>query len=216
MGFSKKEVSKLLARCHRRCCICHKFCGVKMETHHIIPKDDNIDNAIPTCFECHAEIKLYNDEHPLGRKFQPEELREHKKQWLEICDKNPAIFVTPLERSDVGPLHAMIDEMEFNIEVAEYPSSTEVGCGFRDIEFNRIVSEGLLSLLTKKLKASLVRTYRKLGELNAIISAVINTEGQTHLLKGRYDRLAREMPSAKAFLEETRELLIRFLTEKED
>lgn len=73
MAFERDEVSDLLARCHRRCCVCHRFCGVKMETDHIIPTedggDDSIENAIPVCFECHAEIHSYNDSHPRGRKF---------------------------------------------------------------------------------------------------------------------------------------------------
>ena len=50
MVFNPKEVSKLLAKCHRRCCICHRFCGTKMETDHIIPKSekgtDKIENAL--------------------------------------------------------------------------------------------------------------------------------------------------------------------------
>lgn len=51
MAFSREEVSSLLVQCHRRCCICHRFCGVKMETDHIVPiddgGDDKIENAIP-------------------------------------------------------------------------------------------------------------------------------------------------------------------------
>ena len=93
MGFASGAVEQLLVRCHRRCCICHRFCGVKMEIDHIVPTADNgaddIDNAIPVCFECHAEIHSYNDKHPRGRKFRPTELREHRNTWLEICEKRP-------------------------------------------------------------------------------------------------------------------------------
>lgn len=35
MGFSDKIQAEALAACERRCCICHKFCGTKMELHHI-------------------------------------------------------------------------------------------------------------------------------------------------------------------------------------
>jgi len=103
VGFDRAKVSELLAQCHRRCCVCHKFCGVKMETHHIKPGDDNIENAIPLCFECHAEIKLYDASHPRGRKYMPDELRKHKEQWLRFCTESPAVLVQPQERSDVGP-----------------------------------------------------------------------------------------------------------------
>ena len=78
MTFPRDQVSELLARRHRRCCVCHRFCGVKIETDHIKPKEqgggDSIENAIPVCFECHAEIHSYNDKHPRGRKFLPEDL----------------------------------------------------------------------------------------------------------------------------------------------
>jgi 5-methylcytosine-specific restriction endonuclease McrA len=97
MGFQREEVSKLLAACHRRCCVCHRYCGVKMETDHIVPAGeggpDTMDNAIPVCFECHAEIHSYNDKHPRGRKFLADELRAHKEQWLKICETRPDVFV---------------------------------------------------------------------------------------------------------------------------
>ena len=93
MAFDRNEVVDLLARCHRRCCICHRFCGVKIETDHIVPAaddgNDDIDNALPVCFDCHAEIHSYNPDHPRGRKFTPNELRAHKERWLQICDDSP-------------------------------------------------------------------------------------------------------------------------------
>jgi hypothetical protein len=96
MGFNRSEVDELLVACHRRCCLCHRFCGVKMELHHIEQRadgvqDDSIDNAIPLCFECHAEVQMYNDSHPRGRKFRPDELRAHKRQWLQLCKEQPAL-----------------------------------------------------------------------------------------------------------------------------
>jgi hypothetical protein len=30
--FPQKDVDELLTACHRRCCICLRFCGVKIET----------------------------------------------------------------------------------------------------------------------------------------------------------------------------------------
>jgi hypothetical protein len=93
-----------------------------METDHIIPKEDggsdDIDNAIPVCFECHAEIHSYNDKHPRGRKFSPEELRRHKEQWLTICKERQEVLVSASRAADVGPLQALIDELELNAKIA--------------------------------------------------------------------------------------------------
>ena len=93
MAFPQSDVALLLAACHRRCCICHRYCGVKIETDHMLPLseggNDSIDNAIAVCFECHAEIHTYNDSHPRGRTYRPEELRIHRDQWITLCRERP-------------------------------------------------------------------------------------------------------------------------------
>ena len=82
MAFNQKEVNNLLVQCHRRCCVCHKYCGFKMEVHHVKQRadrgDDKIENAIPLCFECHAEVLCYNPKHPKGRKYTKDELLGHR------------------------------------------------------------------------------------------------------------------------------------------
>ncbi len=73
MAFQRNVVEELLVSCHRYCCVCHKFCGSKIEIHHIVPRseggEDTFENAIALCFDCHAEIGAYNPKHPKGRKF---------------------------------------------------------------------------------------------------------------------------------------------------
>lgn len=184
MGFKSDEVSKLLVECHRRCCICHRFCGVKIEIDHIDQradsKDDSIENAIPVCFECHAEIHLYNPHHPKGRKFQPEEIRAHKKQWMEVCKKMPAIFVQPLQRSDIGPLHALIDELKFNKGIKENNNVNENGCRFETKQFDRVLAEGYLSILHDDLVTCLIETYRKMKAANTTLDALVRASCDRH------------------------------------
>jgi hypothetical protein len=74
------------------------------------------------CFECHAEIHSYNDKHPRGRKFQPQELRLHKDQWLKICSERRELLIAPTRHADVGPLQALIDELDFNGTLARKSS----------------------------------------------------------------------------------------------
>ncbi|MBI2910021.1 MAG: SUMF1/EgtB/PvdO family nonheme iron enzyme [Chloroflexi bacterium] len=89
MAFPDDVAERLLVACHRRCCLCEKFVGNKMEIHHIVPKSeggqDTEENGIPLCLECHAEVGAYNPRHPKGRKFTPSELRKHKEQWFAKC-----------------------------------------------------------------------------------------------------------------------------------
>lgn len=81
------EIADMALHLSGRCCsICHKFCGGKIELHHISQKakggKDTLDNCIPLCFDCHAEVGNYNVEHPRGRRFSPAELRKHRDTWF--------------------------------------------------------------------------------------------------------------------------------------
>lgn len=86
MSFNKKQAETLLALCKRCCCICHTFCGIHIELHHIVPKSeggsDNIENAISLCLRCHSEVHL-DGKNPKGRKYSFDELRKHKTLWIE-------------------------------------------------------------------------------------------------------------------------------------
>ena len=84
MSFPANAAAKLLADCKRHCCVCWRRCGFRIELHHIKPRSeggsDDISNAIPVCFDCHAEIESTG---PRGRRFTPGELKEHKRRWLQ-------------------------------------------------------------------------------------------------------------------------------------
>lgn len=133
-----------------------------METDHIKPKaeggSDSIDSAIPLCLECHAEVHLYNDKHPRGRKYHPDELKKHKEQWLEIYSKNPQILVELPQRSNAGPLSALLTELEYNGLVASLYQSKE-GCIFESKQFDKAVSEGILSLVHDELRDEIMNAY---------------------------------------------------------
>lgn len=96
MSFPKETVEDALVSSGRSCCICHKFCGVRIEMHHLKPQnkggDDSLENCIPLCFDCHAEVEHYNNSHPRGRKFSEAELRKHRDNWYRTLQEsnNPA------------------------------------------------------------------------------------------------------------------------------
>lgn len=91
MSWSKVK-DEVLIKCGRHCCICHKFCGLKMELHHIILKSEGgketVDNCIPLCFDCHADQKSYDHKHPKGSKYSREELKGHREKWYKLVDQN--------------------------------------------------------------------------------------------------------------------------------
>jgi len=173
--FNRDEVAELLVSCHRRCCICHRFCGVKMETDHIVPSDedgtDKINNAIPVCLECHAEIHCYNTAHPRGRKFTAEELRQHKEQWLGICKNNPEIFAQALPTSEVGPLNSLVDELEYNLEACEREGSV-----LSVQQFNEAIRRGAISFLEPDLKKTINIAYVKINQLNQLFDSLAHQD----------------------------------------
>lgn len=94
MGFKKAIKDDALVAAARHCCVCHEYKGLSIEVHHIIPKEqggkDDFDNAIPLCFECHADAGHYHAQHPKGSKLSPEELRKHRDMWYEIVRSGKA------------------------------------------------------------------------------------------------------------------------------
>jgi hypothetical protein len=171
MGFDKKDVAELLVKCHRRCCVCHRFCGSKMEIDHITQKaeggSDDIENGIAVCFDCHAEIHHYNNNHPKGRKFTPEEIKGHKLQWLELCKNKPEIFSQPLS-ADVGCIGGLIDELEINLHSANNVYGNFFS-PFRDEQYNRAIKAGIISILEGNVKTSLLDAYNQISKINSAI-----------------------------------------------
>lgn len=100
MGFSKKIVEDALISSGRHCCLCHKFCGTKIELHHIKQRknggEDSFDNCLPLCFDCHADVMQYNSEHPKGKKYTITELKRHRYNWFKKIKKNTGSIVTDL------------------------------------------------------------------------------------------------------------------------
>ena len=214
MPFSQPEVEQLLAACHRRCCICHRFCGVKMETDHIVPQaeqgSDAIENAIPVCFDCHAEIHSYNDQHPRGRKFRSNELRQHKAEWLRICRQHPEVFASARRDSSVGPLQALIDELEFNLKVAER-SDDEPACLFSVEQFSRAIHEGAISIIVPSLRETILEAYVAMGRANAEIPGIMVHERTGNAWAEAVNRALRDIRSAKPKISAAHAELLRFL-----
>jgi hypothetical protein len=215
MAFNRDQVSDLLAECHRICCICHRFCGVKMETDHIVPASkegsDDIENAIPVCFECHAEIHSYNDEHPRGRKFTPVELRQHKDQWLKLCKEQPEILLRSYARSDVGPLQALLDELEFNLSVANAKDAKEMGCFFLNDQFRKAIQLGSIAVLKDELKPSILTAYVSMGKANHYLSSAQNQGYKSNAWANDFNRAQELIIEAEPLIKNALEDLLRFL-----
>lgn len=171
MAISPNIANALLVQCHRRCCVCHKFCGLGMEIHHIVPRkqevSDERDNLIPLCFDCHAQACSYNVDHPKGRKFRPNELRQHRDQWIEICKTNPGALTSGGVSTEAGPLQSLVGELEFNLTVVRAPEA-KYGyvCSAYTRQFERAISEGITPMLPDQVRQDLYDVYHELEKYN--------------------------------------------------
>lgn len=101
-SFPDDVIQRVLLWSARHCCLCGEFVGVGIEVAHLddtlkksnLAASRAIDNAIPLCFDCHAAIGHYNDEHPRGKKYGPAELRSRREQ---VYDRYTSHLVPPLE-----------------------------------------------------------------------------------------------------------------------
>jgi hypothetical protein len=111
MPFLTPTKIKALVASQRCCCICHVQCGVNIECHHIVPEaeggSNRLENCIPLCFNCHADVQHYNDKHPRGNKFSPKELRQHRDSWFERV-KNSHASPPSASTNDVD--HAIFED----------------------------------------------------------------------------------------------------------
>ena len=212
--FSKKDASTLLVKVHRRCCICHRFCGLKLELHHIDdPKNNDIDNAIPLCFECHAEVVLYNPKHPKGRKYTSEELKQHRDQWIKLCQTSAAFLASVPLIVDVGPLEGLINELEFNRPLTDVSGTDDLGTLFETRQFDRCLLEGVFILIEEEVKTSLFSLYKKLKDANQSINHRSNVIASADTrTKKRFDNVpVRKIQALKDEFEPTLKLLDKYL-----
>lgn len=108
MSFSEKVQVEALVACGRCCCICHKFCGTKINLHHIVQKadggDDSFENCIPLCLDCHEDMGKADPKHVTGKHYTERELIMHRDNWYSrvkqgnnncdtsVCEEDKALF----------------------------------------------------------------------------------------------------------------------------
>jgi HNH endonuclease len=218
-GFPQKSVEQLLVACHRRCCICHRWCGTKMEIDHIVQRADGgsneMENAIALCFDCHAEAHAYNPRHPRGRRFTAAELRAHREQWLQLCKEHPETLIGPWRDADVGPLQAMIDELEFDAALAErIAHGHELLPMLHVDQFKRAIAAGAISGLRDEIKAVVLDAYGAIERANAALrrieSSLAGSAGTSVSGSSRTDA-SKAYAEAGAGAKKAVEELLRFL-----
>lgn len=213
MGFKKSEVDKLLVECGRHCCVCKKYCGSKIQLHHISQKalggGDDIENALPVCLDCHAEINNYNVKHPIGRRYQPNELRMLKRDWILKYKEIPELTLRNQSMPSVGGLEGILIELIYNTEALTIkntgPALGRIPGRLREKEYERAISMGMLGVFGENLTRKITECYVEISKVNLAIESLTNTrpEGNAHAEAINYT--IRAILKAHPIVEETRD-----------
>ena len=123
--FSREIKEDILVKSGRCCCVCHKFCGIKIEVHHVKPQADGgldtFDNCIALCFDCHAEVESYNPKHPKGNRFTEKELKRHRDMWLDKIKNTDGLYEVDIQSREIDKkLYLRIVNKELPINTMRY------------------------------------------------------------------------------------------------
>jgi len=194
MGFNQYVAEEALVKCGRHCCLCHKFCGTKIELHHIKSKneggDDSLENCIPLCFDCHAEVKAYNTSHPKGKMYTEEELSRHRDRWFEKINKGEELFqdesYARLDKEVFVKITNLLDTtMKDLIKEFDFGGSFEIDKLRPLSRFVNISDNPELEFLDPDLESAKKNLYLKVNEfLDCISSYTFSDKGLRDDLRG--------------------------------
>ena len=140
----------------------------------------------------------------------------HKKQWLDACDTMVGQLLTEHRTTDVeiGPIQAMIDEIEFNRAAARAGAEQRSSCPLRDEQFARTIRSGSLSLLLPELKTIIIDAYVAVGHASMMgqAAAAKRAGGRSSSVSGSGSTdPAEAFRKCELLLAKAQEQLLRFL-----
>jgi hypothetical protein len=147
--------------------------------------------------------------------FTPQELRGHKAQWLDICDSKPEIFVQSTRNPDVGPLQAILDELEHNLVASNSPMEQR-GWMFKEEQFSRAVREGVIAMLDEDLRRTISEAYVAISLANERVHAELHQDCNDRSLGFRTKDALAALAAAPAEITKARDSLLAFLGTSED
>ena len=182
---------KCLLWCARHCCLCGKNCGLDIELHHLdeslpLPDLNKIDNAIPVCYYCHADLERSKSGSPRGSKYVIAELKARREQ---IYEEHTRHLVPVLNYGPVNGTNVRFPKVPFHINNTNGGLCVQVSC---TVEI----------LVNGKFYGTPVRHYsgKKLWACNPGLIVTGNfslVDPRLLVLNAKYKGPAPDAPSAK-------------------
>ena len=107
MPFSNAVRLEALVASQRTCCLCNERKHTRLVCHHIKQEADGgpntIENCIPLCPDCHAEVKAFDlRHHPGMTSYSDAELIRRRDDWYEVIKRRTQDLQRNLDRSAVN------------------------------------------------------------------------------------------------------------------
>ena len=193
MAFPQSVSDKALAASGRYCCICHKFCGTKIELHHIkqvaYGGEDTFDNCIPLCFDCHADMGKADPTHNRGKRYTESELKIHRDNWYKTVSEKRTLDYNG-SFSSVAKNDTVITTSELTYTTPQYRGSFTFDYSNNNGEFT--IGKGERQFTTKWSKASdkSIHAYKDASNIDSIarIKAPCELANELH---GEFDFSSR-------------------------
>jgi hypothetical protein len=107
-------------------------------------------------------------------------------------------------------LQALIDELEFDCEIAIRSDEGGVGCLFLDQQFRGAVRFGAISIVQPELKQAIIEAYVLMGKANRRLLAWANAPNQTDK-NMIHEEVSREVAEASPKVFHAHQELLKFL-----
>jgi ribulose kinase len=115
--------------------------------------------------------------------------------------------VVAARTADVGPLQALIDELEFNKVVSGYQAAL-----FADEQFRRAIQQGAIAILEPNLKQKILDAYAAMGQANNRMAAEANQDAGTRVSSLAVDAAVSAIREASPKITMALSQLLSFLT----
>jgi hypothetical protein len=122
------------------------------------------------------------------------------------------MFLHAARETDVGPLQALIDELEFNFRVAQHTESDALGCLFLEEQFRRAIREGAIATLKDELKTVLLDAYAAIGRANQQGAGIMVQPHGGNAWANAVNRAGENVQKAASQISEARDALLHFLS----
>ncbi len=134
MAFPLSVRLEALVQCQRHCCLCHQRKHTRIQCHHIVPEadggPDTLDNCLPLCPDCHAEVMAFNPRHPFGgTPYHPEELKRRRDDWYAVVRQRSAGLVGNLIRTPSDYPHESSAHAQVSFNYSDYDGFFRFGEG---------------------------------------------------------------------------------------